>query len=196
MDQNIENFNSPNEEEIVNPINNEPNQYGLPADPIEVEPKDEDADDSELLKQRNQELYEQLKKAKGFVRDKDGKWVKKEIHEVPKETRVLDDVSRTELYSLVKANVPEEDTQEVVIYAKSRGMTITDALKTPEVKAILKVRQEYRTTANASNVGSSRRGVSKITDEALIENASKGNLPTDDEAIIRLAKLHIGIKPN
>ena len=196
MENEFETFDSPNEEVVAEPINDEPKELGLPVDPIEVEPRDDEETDVEVLKQRNQELYEQMRKAKGFVRDKAGKWVKKEIHEVPKETRISDDITRTELYSLVKANVPEEDTQEVVIYAKSRGMTITDALKTPEVKAILKVRQEYRTTANASNVGSSRRGVSKITDEALTENASKGNLPTDDEAIIRLAKLHIGIKPN
>jgi hypothetical protein len=188
MEEQIENFNSTNEEEVIVPETDEP-ELGLPADPIEVEPKDEEVGETEVLKQRNQELYEQLKKAKGFVRDKDGKWIKKEVLQVPKEQKISEDITRTELYSLVKANVPEEDTQEVIIYAKSHGVSITEALKTPEVKALLGVRKEYRQTAEAANTGNSRRGASKLPDETIIQSASKGELPTDDEGIRRLAQL-------
>lgn len=189
MENNIEDLDSQNQEEIT--PESEP-EVGLPADPIEVEPIEEEAEDTEILKQKNQELYEQLKKAKGFIRDKEGKWVKKETLQQPKEVKVSEDITRTELYSLVKANVPEEDTQEVITYAKSHGIDITEALKKDEVKAILKVRQEYRKTADAANTGFSRQGSRKIADEALLENASKGIVPTDDEGIARLAKLHAG----
>jgi len=190
MENEVENINSPNDEEVNEPevVETEP---GLPADPEEVEPKDDAEEEAEILKQKNQELYEQLKKAKGFVRDqKTGKWVKK-TQEVPKEVKEdkTGDITKTELYSLVKANVPDEDVNEVVIYARSHNMTATEALKTPELKAILKVKQEHRKSAEAANTGSSRPGTSKVSDEALETNASKGIFPEDDEGIARLAQL-------
>ena len=190
MEEEIVPSDTPTDEEIT-PIESEPEELGLPADPVEVEPKDDDIADSEALKQKNQELYEQLKKAKGLIRDgKTGKWVKKETLKVEaKETTLPGDITRTELYSLVKANVPDEDTQEVIIYARSHSITVTEALKTPEVKAILKVKQEYKKTAEAANISSLRGGAYKLSDEALQENALKGNLPTDDEGIARLARL-------
>ena len=191
MDEQFEDFASTNEEEIVTPENNEPKELGLPADPIEVEPKDDEETDVDVLKQRNQELYEQMRKAKGYKRDKDGKWVKKEQPAVIKEESAgLAGVTTEELYSLVKADVPDEDTREVKLYARSHGITITDALKLPEVKAILSVKADYRKTAEASNVGSARRGTSKVDDESFLQNVKKGNLPTDDEGIARLARLN------
>lgn len=192
MEENIDDVDILSNEEIVNPENDEPKEVGLPADPVEVEPKDDDVEDIEAVKQKNQELYEQLKKAKGFKRDaKTGKWVKPEP-KPEKEVEGTGDVTKTELYSLVKADVPDEDVNEVVIYARSHKVSVTEALKLPEVKAILKVKQEYRKTAEAANTGSSRQGSRKISDETLKENASKGILPSDDEGIARLAKIHAG----
>lgn len=193
MEQEIVPSDTPTEEEIETPEETEL-EVGLPADQPEVEPIDEETADAEALKQRNQDLYEQLKKAKGLVRDKDGKWVKKEALQVPKKERVSEDITRTELYSLVKANVPEEDTNEVVIYAKSHGLSVTEALKTPQLKAILKVNQEYRNTAEAANTGSSRRGVSKVPDDVLEASVSQGKLPQSEEDLKRLVKIHIGKK--
>jgi len=184
MEENIETINSTNDEEIT-PKSEEPVEVGLPADPIEVEPKDDDTEDADALRQKNQDLYEQLRKAKGFKRDKDGKWVKPEPK--PEKVEGTGDITKTELYSLVKANVPDEDVNEVVIYARSHGISATEALKLPEVKAILKVKQEYRTTAEATNTGGSRRGSAKISDEQLLANALKsGEMPDNDEDMIRL----------
>lgn len=198
MEENIEDINSPSDEVVSEP---ESDEVGLPADPIEVEPIDEETAETDKdaiiaeLRQKQQETYEQLKKAKGFIRDKDGKWVKKEEHKVvQKDEPVTGDITKTELYSLVKANVPEEDTQEVITYARSRGMTVTEALKTPEVKAILGVRKEYRNTAEATNAGGSRRGSSKISDETLLSNAEKGIMPEKQEDLERLIKARKGIK--
>ena len=183
MEEEFEDINSPSDE-VTTP---EEVEVGLPKDPIEIEPIDEEVQEAEVLKQRNQELYEQLKKAKGFVRDpKDGKWIKKEALQVPKqEVKVSEDITRTELYSLVKANVPEEDTQEVILFAKSHGMSVTDALKDDRMKAVLKVNSEYRKSAEASNMGGSRKGQLKPTPEALIEQASRGELPEDINALAK-----------
>jgi len=188
MENELENINSPNDDEEVAP-EPESEEVGLPADPIEVEPKDEEEEDTDLLKQKNQELYEQLKKSKGFIRDKKtGKWVKKEQPKPEKEVEGTGDITKTELYSLVKANVPDEDVNEVTIYARSHSISVTEALKLPEVKAILKVKQEYRKTQEASNTGSSRRGSSKISDDMLLEQANKGIMPDTEEDMVRLIK--------
>jgi len=194
MEQKIEDKTSPNNEEVNEPETVEEPEVGLPADPVEVEPKDDAEEEAEVLKQKNQELYEQLKKAKGFIRDKTGKWVKKEAPVPPKEVEGTGDISKTELYSLVKANVPDEDVDEVVIYARSHKISVTEALKKDEVKAILKVKNEHRKTAEAANTGSSRSGKLKVSDDTLEANASKGNLPTDDAGIERLANLKAGKK--
>jgi len=190
MKNEIEDTNLPNEE-VNTPEDVEP-EVGLPADPVEVEPIDDAEDEAEVLKQKNQDLYEQLKKAKGFERDKKtGKWVKKEkpAPEIKKEIEGTGDITKTELYSLVKANVPDEDVDEVVIYSRSHNITATEALKKPELKAILRTRKEYRKTAEAANVGASRVGTFKISDEDLLNKASKGDLPTDDAGIARLVEL-------
>jgi len=182
MENELENLDSPNQEEVAP----ESDEVGLPADEPEVEPKDEEAEDTEELKQRNQDLYEQLKKAKGFIRDKDGKWVKKETLQLPKkEVKISEDITRTELYSLVKANVPEEDTQEVITYAQSHGLDVTEALKRDEVKAILRVRKEFRTSADAANTAGTRRGPAKVSDETLLENARQGIYPSDAASLAR-----------
>ncbi len=175
MEEQIDGVDITNNEEIT--PESEP-EVGLPADPIEVEPKDENEADVEALKQRNQELYEQLKKAKGLIRDpKTGKWVKKEVLKViPKAEEPMDDLTRKEQYSLFKANVPEEDMEECFIYARSHGMNITEALKTPEMKALLKVRNEYRKTAEAANITNSRYGGRKVSDEEVLAKAAEGEL--------------------
>jgi hypothetical protein len=175
MADEIENIDSPNDE-VAEPETAP--EVGLPADPIEVEPKDDVNADNEALKQRNQELYEQLKKAKGLIRDsKTGHWVKKEQPKPQVEIEGTGDVTKTELYSLVKANVPDEDVNEAVIYARSHKMTVTEALKTPELKAILKVKGEIRATAEATNTKNARYGSSKPSDEQLRADIAEGKLP-------------------
>ena len=183
MENNIEDVNFTNDEEVIVPETDEPKELGLPADPVEVEPIDSDETDPEVLKRQNQELYEQMRKAKGFKRDKEGKWVKKETLQVaPKEQKVSDDVTRTELYSLMKANVPEEDTNEVIIYAKSHGLSVTEALKTPQMKAILQVNDEYRKSAEIANMKNARYGSAKPSDEQILADISEGKLPDANTA--------------
>lgn len=174
MDENIVPSDTPTDEEIVNPENDEPKTYGLPADEPEVEPNDEQEEDVATLKQKNQELYEQLRKAKGFKRDANGKWVKPEP-KVQEVQPVKDsDITLTELHSLLKANVPEEDTNEVRLYARSHGIDITTALKMEEVKSILRVKEEIRRTAEAAATSGGRRGFTKPTGDELLEKARKG----------------------
>ena len=173
MEENFENLDSQNQDDAD--INSE---VGLPADPVEVEPHEDAEESVDVLKQRNQELYEQLKKAKGFVRDKEGKWVKKEQPKPqPVEKDGMAGITTEELYSLVKANVPDEDTNEVKLWARSHGVNITEALKTTEVKSLLKARLEVRRTQEASNTSTTGRSQYKVSSQDLLDKAEKGEAP-------------------
>lgn len=88
-----------------------------------------------------------------------------------------DDLSSTDLYALMGAQVPQEDVPEVRKAAKLLGVSIPDALKDDMVKGILATRLELRTTANATNTSPARPGAKKQSDEALLEDASKGVIP-------------------
>lgn len=201
MENNIDDTDIINSEEDVNPKNDE-QELGLPEDKPEVEPKDEAEglpDDPEELKQmlretkeQQQQTYEQLKKAKGFKRDpKTGKWVKPET----KPQGVIDDrVDKTssditimELKSLLAANIHDDsDTEEVRLYARSHKISITDALKLPEVKSMLRTRIDQRNTAEATSTSSTRRSPNRVSDDILIREMESGKIPEDPAEAARL----------
>lgn len=190
MDEQLDDVDINNNEEIA-PESDEPKEVGLPADEPEVDPENDNEEDIEVLKRKNQELYERMRKAEGFKRDpKTGKWVKPEPK--PEEVKPVkdSDITLTELHSLLKANVPEEDTNEVRLYARSHGVSITDALKMEEVKAILRTKEEIRRTAEAAATGGGRRGVSKPTNDELLEKARTGEVDVAKNAT-DLAKARI-----
>lgn len=91
---------------------------------------------------------------------------------------------------LFGANVTNlEDVKEVVDYAKHKGISISDALQTSVVKAILAEKAEFRATAAATNTGKRRAGATRISGESLLEKVNKtGELPDSDEDIQKLAE--------
>lgn len=103
-------------------------------------------------------------------------------------------LSTSDLYALVKAEVPEEDISEVEEYAQFKKISVAEALKSSVVKSLLSEKAEKRNVATATSVGNSRRGSAKVSDEALVANASAGKLPESDEEITRLLKTKMGIK--
>lgn len=98
------------------------------------------------------------------------------------------DLSTMDIIALSKANIETEDMSEVLEYAKFKGISISEALKSPLIKATIAEKVEMRNTANATNTGGAKRSSGKVSDETLIANASKGNLPESDEDIDRLVK--------
>jgi hypothetical protein len=95
-------------------------------------------------------------------------------------------LSSADLLAIMNAKVHEDDMERVEKFAKMEGVSIRQALKDPELKAILEVRAEQRTTAAAANTSNVRRGPTKASDETLVANASQGKLPDDDDGIDRL----------
>lgn len=98
-------------------------------------------------------------------------------------------VSTKDLYALMEAKVPEEDISEVEDYAKYKGISISEALKTQAVRSILNEKSDMRNVASATNTGGSKRVGGRVSDETLLTNASKGNFPDTDAEIDRLVKL-------
>lgn len=88
--------------------------------------------------------------------------------------------------AILNAKVHEDDIERVERYAKLEGVSIREALKDPELKAILSYRDENRNTAVATNTSNSRRGSTKVTGDVLVANASRGKLPESDDEINRL----------
>lgn len=104
------------------------------------------------------------------------------------------DITTKDLYALMEAKVAEEDIDDIAKYAKFQNISISEALKSNVVKTILSDKREQRATASAANVGSAKRGTGKILDDVLLNKASKGELPENDEDLDRLIKLRKGIK--
>lgn len=96
--------------------------------------------------------------------------------------------------ALFNAKVNEDDIEEVLDYAKYRNISVAEALKSTVIKATLAEKEEFRNSAKASIAGNQRRGVAKITEETILNNAQKGNLPESDEDIQKLFLARKGIK--
>src|SRR3990167_2322035 len=182
MEQEFENTDSSNgENENADSTNGE-------AEEVDVEAiKRENAD----LKRTNQELYEREKKAKGFVRGSDGKWIKPE----PKETKEEKTETKSEPLSLkdIRAlqDVHDDDVDQITEYAKFKNISVAEAKKLPEMQALLRTKQEERETAQATNTGGGKRATSKNTPEAILERAESGQLPEDDEGIKALSEARL-----
>lgn len=104
-------------------------------------------------------------------------------------------ISQRDMFTLVAAKVAEDDVDEVVDYAKHKGISVKEALSSNVVKAILAEKQAERKTAEATNTSGARRGSAKITSERLMQNAElKGELPESDDDIKRLIRQRRGMK--
>ena len=77
-------------------------------------------------------------------------------------------------------DVHDEDVDKLVNYAKFMGITVAEAKKLPEMEAYRKDAEEKRKSAQTTSVKGGR-GASKPKD--LLERASQGDLPDDDDSI-------------
>lgn|SRR3990167_5032609 len=100
---------------------------------------------------------------------------KRKTPPVPTEPKSDNSLSSQDILALVE--VPEEDREEVIRTAKVLGKSIQEARKDDVVKNILSTRLEHRKSADAANTTPSRRGSGKVSDETLLEQFSKGEIP-------------------
>lgn len=182
-------MNENNNENIDSKID-DVEEVGILADDATDEEK---ADHYAKLEDSNKQLYVRLQKAKGNVLV-NGKWIKPEAKPLEKPIDTTKDTSKdnltqADLYTLIKANVPEEDLPEVIEYATLKKISVADALKSSVVKSILANNAEERNVANGTNTDGGKRGNAKLSDNALLANADKGILPESDADMARLIAL-------
>jgi hypothetical protein len=99
------------------------------------------------------------------------------------------ELSTMEAMLIMKSNIDIQDVEAVTKFAKMEGISISEALKSDELRAIIAVKNEKRNVAEASHSGTSRRSSPKVSDDSLLANASKGILPDTDEDFHRLQEL-------
>lgn len=187
-------MNTSSETEIVNSQN----------DTIEEVPElDENESDVEVIKahakkleDNNKQLFARTKKAEGFVQDSTGKWVKpaKPVEKVEKKPEATiekkdSEISQTDLIFVAKSDIPREDINDLVEYAKFKGVSLEEASNDPIMKGILAGKAEQRKVADGTNTGGGKRGNAKVSDEGLVANALKGELPDNDADMARLSIL-------
>lgn len=126
---------------------------------------------------------DQRLRAKKAEKDlKDNPPVEKETPIKPVEIETpKNDFSPKDYLALSQAGVPADDLDEVTDFAKYKGITIAEALKTSYIQTTLKEKSEERTTANATNTKTGRRGVSRASGRELLkEFDKKGKIPDSD----------------
>lgn len=99
--------------------------------------------------------------------------------------------SAKEIAALAKvaAEVHEDDIEEVLDWAAFKKIPVTEAKN--QLKARLQEKAEQRKSAEAANISPARRGPTKLTDDQVLERASKGDLPESDEEISRLVSARL-----
>ena len=111
--------------------------------------------------------------------------------EVKTETPV--GLSSKDTIALINAKVHEDDVDDVLDYAKYKKISVAEALKSSVIKASLTEKEELRTTANATNTGKTRSGISKVSGDSLLSKAQKtGEVPDTDEGMDALLKARYG----
>lgn len=157
-----------------------------PTEEIDTDENSEDSIDwkAEALKQK-QIANDQRGRAERLEQ----KFKKTEVSKVaPKKQS---DLSAVDIIAISKANIEAEDVEDVLDYAKYKGISIAEALKSSVIKATLSQKDELRKTAQATSTGTSRRGSASITDGQLLANAEKGIMPESDADYDRLAELRL-----
>ena len=108
------------------------------------------------LKAKNQSLYEQLKKAKGFERDEEGHWVKPEPKTEPKEikSKKSDDLDYGQKAFLVANGVKGEAETKLVREAmRESGKTLEQVLESKYFQSELENMRELAKTKDATPTG-------------------------------------------
>lgn len=106
----------------------------------------------------------------------------------PKVVAAEHGLSTTDIIALSKADIQEEDLDEVLDFAKRKEITVREALKHPVLKATLQVLGEERKSAEAVATPG-RRGATNLTDAQVLAMGDKGEIP---EALMgRYAELRL-----
>lgn len=139
----------------------------------------EEIKDLKVKAEASSQNFERAKKA-----EQDLKEAREKLKSVsPSEKQ---DLSMKDVLFLAKTDIHQDDVDSMLKWAKADGIDLKETYA--NYKEVLDVRAEKRKSAETANVSNVRRTPQKMTDEVLLEKASKNDLPEDDEGIERLIK--------
>lgn len=113
---------------------------------------------------------------------------KTEVKSEPRQAQIEQSLSMKDSFALAKANVEEDDIEDIADYANLKKITISEALKSNFVKGLLAEKAEFRKSQEASTTPNAKRGTPKVTDDVILENARKGKLGESEDDIKALFK--------
>jgi len=102
-------------------------------------------------------------------------------NDAPEDSTAKGDLSSKDLLSVMRANVHDDDLDEVIEFAKFKGISVSEAMNNDVVKTILSNNVEFRKTANTANTANARKGAQKVSGDTLKANLSKGEVPSTPE---------------
>lgn len=140
--------------------------------------------DYKLKAEKAEELAENYK----IRAEKAEKLAKRKVVEKTTQSGTLD----RDIIYITKADIHEDDIEAVSTYASKNDMSMREAHN--YLKPIFDINNEKRKTAEATNIGSARKGATKLTGEALLAKAAKGEFPDSPEDLRRLVEAEKGIK--
>lgn len=161
----------------------EPEEQVAPQDQETVEVAEETTEETpEMTPEEIAELkrkaevssqnFERAKKAEA-----DLKAARENLKTVPS-----DGLTNKDILFLAKADIHEDDLDEVLDYAKFKKIPVAEAYK--HVKPILDTKAEERKTAQATHTKGGARSASKVSAEDLLRKAEQtGELPDSEEGL-------------
>jgi len=142
---------------------------------------------NELINIEYNSALEKAKKAEEIARNQEIRAKKAEgAAKLPKtetSTPKKEEISRKEqiLESRALNSLHEDDIDEVIAIAEAKGMTYSQAVKDPYIKSFLKVREEERKTAEATqSKGTNFRSNSKEAKTDVIKRVDSYGLKQDE----------------
>jgi hypothetical protein len=162
-------------EETLNPQDDE--DISTPQDEEETEEKSE-----EKPQGKEEKDYKSLYENQRIRAEK----VEKELKEFKSKGEDKDGLSQKDLLFLAKADVHEDDLDEILDYAKFKKVEVKDALGSGFIKSYLADQKEKRKTSEVTSTGSKRSGVKGKDGSEMLKDAESGIFPgTDDiEALV------------
>ncbi len=112
----------------------------------------------------------------------------------PTQTEAQSTLTVKDGFALAKANVADEDIDDILEYANFKKISVSEALKSNVVKNMLAEKEEFRKSQNVSTTPNVRRASPKITDDVILENARQGKLDESEDAIRALFRARMGLK--
>ncbi len=163
-----------------------------PDEKSELEQESENAEGEESIEVLKEKLLKAEELAKNQkIRAEKAEATAKLLKQKPK----VEEQPKKSEYSLqdirALSDVHDEDVEEVVEFAKFKGIAIAEAKKNPTIQNLLKAKEEERKTAQATNTSGGRRASTQETGESLLEKVSQGQVPDTDEGIRKLAEARI-----